>query len=190
MHKMPRKKLLTQDAIPTTSLADMMFLLLIFFIITTTLTRVTGIVTDMPAGSKTQQAQAEKNITVGLHNGQFTVDDKPMTVDEVERYLKGLHLQQRSDDGRFQSQYAGGGERGQDEGEPQADGDILIDGAAAQAAQAYAGSQAPQIVGHERKIGRRHGHICALRAHGHPDGAGPQRQRIVDAIADHHGPIA
>jgi len=100
MHKMPRKKLLTQDAIPTTSLADMMFLLLIFFIITTTLTRVTGIVTDMPAGSKTQQAQAEKNITVGLHNGQFTVDDKPMTVDEVERYLKGLHLQQRSDDAR------------------------------------------------------------------------------------------
>ena len=100
MHKMPKKKMLTQDAIPTTSLADMMFLLLIFFIMTTTLSRVTGIVTDMPAGSKTQQAQAEKNITLGLHNGQVTVDDKPMTTEEAERYLKGLHLQQRSDDAR------------------------------------------------------------------------------------------
>ena len=100
MYKLPRKKLLGQDAIPTTSLADMMFLLLIFFIMTTTLTRVTGIVTDMPAGSKTQQTQAEKNITLGLHNGKFTVDDKPMTIEETERYLKGLHLQQRSEDAR------------------------------------------------------------------------------------------
>ena len=100
MYKLPRKKLLGQDAIPTTSLADMMFLLLIFFIMTTTLTRVTGIVTDMPAGSKTQQTQAEKNITLGLHNGTFTVDDKPMTIEETERYLKGLHLQQRSEDAR------------------------------------------------------------------------------------------
>ncbi len=101
MHKMPKKKLLTQDAIPTTSLADMMFLLLIFFIMTTTLARVTGIVTDMPAGSKTQQQnQGDKNVTLGLHNGQFTVDDKAMTIEEAERYLKGLHLSQRTDDAR------------------------------------------------------------------------------------------
>jgi len=100
MYKLPRKKLLGQDAIPTTSLADMMFLLLIFFIMTTTLTRVTGIVTDMPSGSKTRQAQAEKNPTLGLHNGQLTLDDKPMTIEEAERYLKGLHLPQRSDEAR------------------------------------------------------------------------------------------
>ena len=100
MYKLPRKKLLGQDAIPTTSLADMMFLLLIFFIMTTTLARVTGIVTDMPAGAKTQQAQAEKNITLGLHNGQLTLDDKAMSVEEAERYLKGLRLSQRSDDAR------------------------------------------------------------------------------------------
>ena len=48
MYQMPKKKQLDQNAIPTTSLADMMFLLLIFFIMTTTLTRVTGIVSVAP----------------------------------------------------------------------------------------------------------------------------------------------
>ncbi len=100
MVKRPKKKLLTQDAIPTTSLADMMFLLLIFFIMTTTLARVTGFVTDMPKGSTTQNPQAEKNITMGISSGQITIDDKKMTAEEASAYLKGLHLEKRSDEAR------------------------------------------------------------------------------------------
>ncbi|MEO5367967.1 MAG: biopolymer transporter ExbD [Magnetococcus sp. WYHC-3] len=100
MHKRPKKKQLTQDAVPTTSLADMMFLLLIFFIMTTTLTRVTGFVTDMPAGSKTQNTQADKNITLGISNGQITIDDKKMTPEEATAYLKSLHLEQRNEEAR------------------------------------------------------------------------------------------
>jgi len=110
MYMRPRKKQLGQDAIPTTSLADMMFLLLIFFIMTTTLTRVTGLVTDMPAGSRTQQAQADKNVTLGLHNGRLTVDDKAMTAEEAARYLRGLHLERRSPEGRVVVLSSGGGE--------------------------------------------------------------------------------
>jgi len=100
MYRRPRKKQLTQDAIPTTSLADMMFLLLIFFIMTATLARVTGIVTDMPAGSKTQQAQAIKNVYLSIHDNQITVDDKDMNLEQTEAYLKGLNLAKRNEDAR------------------------------------------------------------------------------------------
>lgn len=100
MVKRPKKKLLTQDAIPTTSLADMMFLLLIFFIMTTTLARITGFITDMPAGSKTQNTQADKNITMGIQNGQISIDEKKMSPEEAAAYLKGLQLEKRSDEAR------------------------------------------------------------------------------------------
>ena len=58
-----RKRQLDQNAVPTTSLADMMFLLLIFFIMTTTLARTTGFVTDVPAGAKGQADTSEKTPT-------------------------------------------------------------------------------------------------------------------------------
>ncbi len=73
------------------------------------------------------------------------------------------------------------------EGEAQPDGDIDVDRSPAPAAEAHAGAQAPQIVGHEREVGRGHGDIGALRAHGDPDRARAQCERIVDAVADHHG---
>jgi len=96
MYKFPKKKMLGQDAIPTTSLADMMFLLLIFFIMTTTLTRVTGIVSDMPAGTKAQQPQSEKTPMISLHDNKITMNDKDMTREEMERTLKGMRLDQKS----------------------------------------------------------------------------------------------
>ena len=96
MYKFPKKKMLGQDAVPTTSLADMMFLLLIFFIMTTTLTRVTGIVSDMPAGSKAQQPQSEKTPMISLHDNKITMNDKDMTREEMERTLKGMKLEQKS----------------------------------------------------------------------------------------------
>ena len=88
--------MLGQDAVPTTSLADMMFLLLIFFIMTTTLTRETGIVSDMPAGSKAQQPQSEKTPMISLHDNKITMNDKDMTREEMERTLKGMKLEQKS----------------------------------------------------------------------------------------------
>lgn len=96
MYKFPKKKLLGQDAIPTTSLADMMFLLLIFFIMTTTLSRVTGIVSDMPAGTKALQPQSEKTPMISLHDNKITVNDQVMTRDGMELYLRGLNLAQKT----------------------------------------------------------------------------------------------
>jgi biopolymer transport protein ExbD len=100
MYKAPPKKLLGQEAIQTTSLADMMFLLLIFFIMTTTLMRVTGFRTDMPSGANKPQAQQEKTTTVSLHEGRILVNDKETTMDGLRTFLRGLHLEQKTGDGK------------------------------------------------------------------------------------------
>ena len=100
MYKRPKKKQLGQEAIPTTSLADMMFLLLIFFIMTTTLSRVTGFVTDMPSSSKESQPQQEKTTTVALHEEKIVVNDQEVTMSGLETHLRGLALDQKTGDGK------------------------------------------------------------------------------------------
>lgn len=100
MYKMPRPKQLDQNAVPTTSLADMMFLLLIFFIMTTTLARQQGFTSDMPAGSKAQAPQTEKNTVIALVNDAIKVNDSDMTYEAVERLLKNLHLDQKTGSAR------------------------------------------------------------------------------------------
>ena len=97
MLKKFKNKQLDQNAIPTTSLADMMFLLLIFFIMTTTLSRVTGITTDIPSGAKGQATTQEKTPTVSLHDERIHVDDREMTMKELRAYIKGLRLDQKTD---------------------------------------------------------------------------------------------
>jgi len=93
---MPKAKQLTQDAVPTTSLADMMFLLLIFFIMTTTLVRQTGFTSDMPSGSKSSQSQAaEKSTVIALVNDAVKVNDADMSYEAMEKFLKDLNLPEK-----------------------------------------------------------------------------------------------
>jgi biopolymer transport protein ExbD len=101
MYRRPKKKLLGQDAIPTTSLADMMFLLLIFFIMTTTLSRVTGFVSDMPAGTSGKQADQEKTTTVSLQGDEIRVDDRVVSMQELQGFLRGQHLDQKVGDAKI-----------------------------------------------------------------------------------------
>jgi biopolymer transport protein ExbD len=98
MYKLPKKKQLGQEAIPTTSLADMMFLLLIFFIMTTTLSRVTGFVTDMPSGSKSAQPQQEKAPTVTLHGDNIALNDQNVSLPDLRAKLRAMRLDQKSGD--------------------------------------------------------------------------------------------
>jgi biopolymer transport protein ExbD len=95
-----KKKQLDQSAVPTTSLADMMFLLLIFFIMTTTLTRTSGFVTDVPAGAKGASDSSSKTPTVLLHDGKISIESQNYSVGELRAYLRGLHLEQRTGDGK------------------------------------------------------------------------------------------
>jgi len=96
MRKKFHMRQLNQDAVPTTSLADMMFLLLIFFIMTTTLTKTTGFITDIPTGMKGQQNTQEKTPTIALHDEKITVNEtQAMDMDGLRKYVKGLRLDQR-----------------------------------------------------------------------------------------------
>src|SRR5689334_18887687 len=95
-----RGRQLDQNAVPTTSLADMMFLLLIFFIMTSTLARTTGFVTDVASGAKGQTTTTEKTPTISLHDGKISLDDRPMTLPELRRYILDLHLDAKNADGK------------------------------------------------------------------------------------------
>ena len=94
-------KQLDQNAIPTTSLADMMFLLLIFFIMTSTLARTTGFVTDAPSPSKTATPTADKTPTISVHDGRITIDDRTVSLAELRKTITDMHLEQRSDAGKI-----------------------------------------------------------------------------------------
>ena len=98
--KVRRKKQLGQEAIPTTSLADMMFLLLIFFIMTSTLSRITGFMTDMPSGAAGQQQQQEKTPTIGLNEDRILFNDKEMSIDGLRSSLGELRLDQKTGEGK------------------------------------------------------------------------------------------
>lgn len=92
---------LTQDAIPTTSLADMMFLLLIFFIMTTTLAKTTGFITDVPMGVKGQQTSDDKVPSVVLHDGRITVNETlDMNMEQLRKYIAGLRLDTKQGDAK------------------------------------------------------------------------------------------
>ena len=98
---MPRLKQLDQNAVPTTSLADMMFLLLIFFIVTATLTHMKGFTSDMPAGAKTQAPASEKSTAIALVNDTVKVNDSDMTYEAMERFLRSLNLEQKTGNARI-----------------------------------------------------------------------------------------
>lgn len=101
MRRKFKMRQLTQDAVPTTSLADMMFLLLIFFIMTTTLAKTTGFITDVPMGTKGAQQSSEKSPSVVLHDGKITVnDDQEMTIQQLRNYVAGLHLERKQGDAK------------------------------------------------------------------------------------------
>ena len=97
MYRPPKKKLLGQEAIPTTSLADMMFLLLIFFIMTTTLARVTGFVSDMPAGAPVpQQNQPAKTPTIHLDGERMLLNDKEIDREKLPGLLQDMRLSEKT----------------------------------------------------------------------------------------------
>ena len=99
MYKRPKRKQLGQEAIPTTSLADMMFLLLIFFIMTTTLARVTGFVSDMPSGQKGDSSQ-QKATAIVLHDDKISLNDENVSMVELQKRLNALRLDQKVGDAK------------------------------------------------------------------------------------------
>jgi biopolymer transport protein ExbD len=95
---MERRQKKREVEVPTDSLSDVAFLLIIFFILTTSIQRLAGFTTELPSGEKnqTQTQQSEKTPTVAINDSQISLDDKPISFEELRKYLAGLNLTTKS----------------------------------------------------------------------------------------------
>ena len=83
--------------VPVQSFSDIAFLLIIFFILATSLSQVTGIVTDIPAGRKAE-TKTEKTNIVNIHDGAITFNDAGVSIEGLRAKLKGLGLHAKKDE--------------------------------------------------------------------------------------------
>src|SRR5215472_16667798 len=84
-----RSALVTLNEINITPLLDLAFVLLIIFVITTPLLE-KGVPLNMPKGGQPDQKIVKRDIrTVAIKpNGQFYLDDRPISLDQMEAELK------------------------------------------------------------------------------------------------------
>jgi biopolymer transport protein ExbD len=81
--------------------SDIAFLLIIFFILTTSIRRLTGFTTELPAGDKAQGQLVEKTPTVAMRDGAILFDDTQVSMGELQRKLEELKLAGKSEPGRL-----------------------------------------------------------------------------------------
>ena len=84
--------------IPTSSMADIAFLLIIFFMLTAVFATTEGLEFDLPEDDPTQlDVQPEEAIHIKIiGEGQHVVDKTPMTLEEMGGYIQ-MKMQQNSD---------------------------------------------------------------------------------------------
>ena len=78
------------DEIPTSSMADIAFLLIIYFMITTTFAATQGLDFQLPKDDQnTPLVEKEESVLIEIQpSGQLIVDQQPMQLDEILPYLK------------------------------------------------------------------------------------------------------
>ncbi len=87
--KVEKKKL--PDEIPTSSMADIAFLLIIYFMITTTFSARRGLDFSLPKEEKNPPPVIEKEESIHIQikpDGSFLVDQKPMDLNDIWDYIK------------------------------------------------------------------------------------------------------
>jgi biopolymer transport protein ExbD len=90
-----KRKKPQSSEIPTDSVSDIAFLLIIFFILTTTIRKLTGFSTDLPAADKTAIAQMETTPTIVLTEDMISFNEAKVTMDELRAKLKDLKLSEK-----------------------------------------------------------------------------------------------
>lgn len=77
------------EEIPTSSMADIAFLLIVYFMVTTTFAATRGLDFSLPKEEDTPPiVQKEDSVLVEIRsNGQIVVDQKPMELGEIIEYL-------------------------------------------------------------------------------------------------------
>lgn len=78
------------DEIPTSSMADIAFLLIIYFMVTTTFAATRGLDFALPKDDETPPIiEKEDSVLIEIEaSGQILVDQKPMALDEILDYLE------------------------------------------------------------------------------------------------------
>jgi len=78
------------EEIPTSSMADIAFLLIIYFMITTTFAATQGLDFQLPKDQDdTPMVEKEESVLIEIEpSGQIIVDGKPMQLDQILEYLK------------------------------------------------------------------------------------------------------
>ncbi len=87
---MKKKRRFKSGEIPTSSMADIAFLLLIFFLVTTTIDTDKGLGIVLPPPGDVEIEIKKKNIANCLINSQGSVllDEEPVPVDQINRVIK------------------------------------------------------------------------------------------------------
>ncbi|MCB1669891.1 MAG: biopolymer transporter ExbD [Gammaproteobacteria bacterium] len=93
-----KRKIHEDLPINVTPLIDVVFLLLIFFMVTTTFTRETRLMVNLPEAdaAPTESLPDQVEITVS-RNGTYTIDGKPLVNSEIETLMRGLELATQND---------------------------------------------------------------------------------------------
>ena len=87
---MKLKKSTASDEIPTSSMADIAFLLIIYFMVTTTFAATRGLDFALPKDDDSPpQVEKEESVLIEIQpGGVLLVDTKPMQLEEILDYLK------------------------------------------------------------------------------------------------------
>ena len=86
---MKLKKEQASDEIPTSSMADIAFLLIIYFMVTTTFAATRGIDFSLPQEEDSPLVDKEESVLIEIQpGGGLLVDNKPLPLEEVLEYLK------------------------------------------------------------------------------------------------------
>ncbi len=98
--KRDRQDRFSLDQVPTTSFSDIAFLLIIFFILTLSMIVTEGVLTELPAGEKSEE-KPEKTTTVQLHQDTLRLDDKVLSLDGLRRQLAEMDFEARKGNDRI-----------------------------------------------------------------------------------------
>ena len=83
------KRNIADEEIPTSSMADIAFLLIIYFMVTTTFAATRGIDFSLPQDEDTPLVDKEESVLIEIQpGGVLLVDNKTMQLEDVLEYLK------------------------------------------------------------------------------------------------------
>lgn len=93
-----KRKIRDELNINITPLIDVVFLLLIFFMVTTTFTRETRLMVNLPEAdaAPTEPLPDQVEITVS-RNGAYTINGRPLVNSEIDTLMQGLELATQND---------------------------------------------------------------------------------------------